>query len=399
MIGRDDLDWDVHTDIRRYPEAKPWQGFRLLCVDADGTAQGYASYTVDKKWTDMRPQSVVELSELVAATPGAEARLWRFVAELDLVAAIKAGDRPTDEVLPWLLENGRLAKQVSTFDFIWVRPLDVARLLTTRAYDARDGRVFDVVDDQGLATGRFTLDASPAGATCLETTRDRRADVPGEGTRERSRWVGRPWTPCGGRRWLDEHVARRPRRRGRNARSTTVAPWCNTWFLNRAYHRRVMGRGLRRIAVVDRGEAAMRLVNAVRELRVERGEDLRTIALHTAAERTAMFVREADEAVVLDEGGLPRPRGVWRPRSVAARGRRRVGRMGLRRRAPGVRRALRPLGVTFVGPGRDVMRRLGDKIGAKLLAEPRTCPSRLERWTGRDDRSAPRARRGASATR
>ena len=114
MIGRDDLDWDVHADIRRYPEAKPWQGFRLLCVDDGGTAQGYASYTVDKKWTDMRPQSVVELSELVAATPGAEARLWRFVAELDLVAAIKAGDRPTDEVLPWLLENGRLAKQVST---------------------------------------------------------------------------------------------------------------------------------------------------------------------------------------------------------------------------------------------------------------------------------------------
>ena len=58
----------------------------------------------------------------------------------------------------------------------------------------------------------------------------------------------------------------------------------------------------------------MRLVNAVRELRVERDEDIRTIALHTAAERTAMFVREADEAVLLD-GTLPRPRRRWSGRS------------------------------------------------------------------------------------
>ena len=113
MIQRDDLTWDVQSDIRRRPEDKPWQGFRLLCVDDAGTPQGYASYTVDKKWDDMRPQYVVELSELVAATPDAEIRLWRFLAELDLVAAVRAGDRPTDELLPWLIDNGRLAKQVA----------------------------------------------------------------------------------------------------------------------------------------------------------------------------------------------------------------------------------------------------------------------------------------------
>ena len=55
-----------------------------------------------------------------------------------------------------------------------------------------------------------------------------------------------------------------------------------------------------RIAIVNRGEAAMRLINAVRELRYERRVDLRTIALHVAAERSAMFVREADEAVCID---------------------------------------------------------------------------------------------------
>ena len=102
----------------------------------------------------MRPQSVVELSELVAATPGAEARLWRFLAELDLVAIVKAGDRPTDEALPWLLDE-RPARQAGrrSFDFIWVRPLDVARLLTTRSYATTGRVVLEVVDAQGLAGG------------------------------------------------------------------------------------------------------------------------------------------------------------------------------------------------------------------------------------------------------
>src|SRR5882757_8338310 len=54
-----------------------------------------------------------------------------------------------------------------------------------------------------------------------------------------------------------------------------------------------------RIAVVNRGEAAVRLIRAVRELNSERGFDIRTVALHIESERTAMFVRQADSAVVL----------------------------------------------------------------------------------------------------
>ena len=95
-----------------------------------------------------------------------------------------------------------------------------------------------------------------------------------------------------------------------------------------------MDRGIRRIAMVNRGEAAMRLINAVRELRYESAAigggyaDLRVIALHTRAERTAMFVREADEAVCLDDdrrGGSGEP--VPRPRCAGAGARRRRGPM------------------------------------------------------------------------
>jgi hypothetical protein len=49
-------------------------------------------------------------------------------------------------------------------------------------------------------------------------------------------------------------------------------------------------RALHRIAIVNRGEAAMRLVNAVSELRHELSRDIGTIALHTHAERAAMLM-------------------------------------------------------------------------------------------------------------
>ena len=54
-----------------------------------------------------------------------------------------------------------------------------------------------------------------------------------------------------------------------------------------------------RIAVINRGEPAVRLIRAVRELNEEHGYGIKVIALHTEAEQRAMFVRSADEAVCL----------------------------------------------------------------------------------------------------
>ena len=54
-----------------------------------------------------------------------------------------------------------------------------------------------------------------------------------------------------------------------------------------------------RIAIINRGEAAMRLIHAVRELNAEGGEQIQTVALYTDAERAATFVREADLAYPL----------------------------------------------------------------------------------------------------
>ena len=56
---------------------------------------------------------------------------------------------------------------------------------------------------------------------------------------------------------------------------------------------------LSRLAIVNRGEPAVRLIRAVRELNEEGRYDIKVIALHTEAEQRALFVRAADEAVYL----------------------------------------------------------------------------------------------------
>ena len=118
----------------------------------------------------------------------------------------------------------------------------------------------------------------------------------------------------------------------------------------------------------------MRLINAVREINAGRpaGEPrIVTIALHTEGERTARFVREADEAFDLGPASA-RPyldlelleRALAETRADAAW----VG-WGFVAEDPAFAELCDRIGVTFVGPSAEAMRQLGDKIGAKLLAE------------------------------
>ncbi|MFD7655996.1 carboxyl transferase domain-containing protein [Actinosynnema sp. NPDC059797] len=127
----------------------------------------------------------------------------------------------------------------------------------------------------------------------------------------------------------------------------------------------------RRIAIVNRGEAAMRLIHAARELAEETGAAIDTIALHTDVDRGAAFVREADVAYDLGPASA-RPyldlkllkKALVDTRADAAW----VG-WGFVAEDPAFAALCEEVGVTFVGPSPDAMRKLGDKIGAKLIAE------------------------------
>jgi acetyl/propionyl-CoA carboxylase alpha subunit/acetyl-CoA carboxylase carboxyltransferase component len=131
-----------------------------------------------------------------------------------------------------------------------------------------------------------------------------------------------------------------------------------------------------RVAIVNRGEAAMRLIHAVRELNAEGGPQLETVALHTDGESGAKFVREADTAYPLGPASA-RP---YLDLAVLERALRETGAdaawvgWGFVAEDPAFAELCDRLDVTFVGPSAEAMRRLGDKIGAKLLAEEAGVP-------------------------
>ncbi|MFE3059470.1 carboxyl transferase domain-containing protein [Nocardia sp. NPDC059239] len=128
-----------------------------------------------------------------------------------------------------------------------------------------------------------------------------------------------------------------------------------------------------RIAIVNRGEAARRLIHAVREFNAEHRdrEPLRTIALYTDGERQAGFVGDADQAYCLGPAAA-RP---YLDLAVLERALTETGAdaawagWGFVAEDPAFVELCDRLGVTFLGPNAEAMRALGDKIGAKLLAE------------------------------
>jgi acetyl/propionyl-CoA carboxylase alpha subunit len=160
----------------------------------------------------------------------------------------------------------------------------------------------------------------------------------------------------------------------------------------------------RRIAVVNRGEPALRLIRAVRELNRDGGEGLETIALYTDPDRRSLFVREADDAFCLgsatfvdERDGLPKnryldyaalERALRETRAEAAW----VG-WGFVAEHAEFAELCRRLGVVFIGPDPKVMRSLGDKIGSKRMAEQAGVP--VAPWSGGPVDSLEDARRHA----
>ncbi|NNC93516.1 MAG: ATP-grasp domain-containing protein, partial [Acidimicrobiia bacterium] len=133
----------------------------------------------------------------------------------------------------------------------------------------------------------------------------------------------------------------------------------------------------------------MRLIHAVREVNAEHGLGLQALAFYTDPDRAAMFVREADEAFPLgpatfvDDGERKHAylkyalledtlrrsgaEAVWAGWGFVAE---HAGFVDLCDRS----------GIQFIGPSADVMRRLGDKITSKQLAEAAGVP--VAPWSG-----------------
>ncbi|MFD4376506.1 GNAT family N-acetyltransferase [Streptomyces sp. NPDC058486] len=170
VTDRSPRGWDVGTGLGH--QLEPWrEPYYAVYRSASGEPEGFVAYRCDDKWGDgKQPENTLTVADLIAVTPAAEHALWRFVCSVDWVATVRSGSRPPDDSLPLLLPDPRAATTVSHVDMLWLRILDVVRVLEERTYPVTDALVLDVRDAGGLAGGRYRLDASPKGASCAPTT-------------------------------------------------------------------------------------------------------------------------------------------------------------------------------------------------------------------------------------
>jgi predicted acetyltransferase len=228
-IRRRDYRWDFDLGLREDSWDPRWKGFVALHRDASGTVAGYARYRSEDKWERGQPRNVLTVDELHALTDDAYLGLWRFLADIDWVATLKAERRRAAEPLPWLLTNARAAQTTEIVDGMWVRLLDVPRALEARRYEREGSLVLEVVD--GEAPGgrlRVELDAGPDGATARTTRRsaDLTLDAGALGSAYLGGFALRHAVLARG---ADEH------RDGALAEAdallhTLEEPWCSTFF-------------------------------------------------------------------------------------------------------------------------------------------------------------------------
>jgi predicted acetyltransferase len=231
-LARPDYRWDEALGLVEISGRPRWRGSIVLHRDESGALDGYARYHGDEVWEDMNADNVLVLDELHALTEVAELDLWRFLAQMDITATIRAETRREREPLRWYLTDGRAARAGGPLDFLWLRPLDVRRLLGERRYE-RDGSlvlaVLDVVDGKpGPAAGTYRLEVREGAAECQRTS-----DAP-ELTLD-VRVLGAAL--LGGTRLVDACRAggSTEHRAGALARfdallRTADPSWCSTWF-------------------------------------------------------------------------------------------------------------------------------------------------------------------------
>lgn len=196
--ARDGAWWGyrLHDPEHRRDGASP-----LRCV-VDGD-DGYALYATKMVWGDSGPDGTLHVRELVARTPQAAARLWRFLLDQDLMRTVRAWARPPDDPLLHLLAEPRSARTRTT-DSLWVRLVSVPQALAARRYACPVELVLEVRDDRcPWNTGRWQLSGSPSAATCTAT--DRPADLAMDVRELGSAYLGgTPLTSRAGAGWVQE---------------------------------------------------------------------------------------------------------------------------------------------------------------------------------------------------
>ncbi|MXX53625.1 MAG: GNAT family N-acetyltransferase [Dehalococcoidia bacterium] len=98
-----------------------------------------------------------------------EAELWRYCFGIDLTLEIQTWPRPTDDPLPWRLDDPRRLER-SLIDHMWLRLVDVKVARVSRSYAEAGGLTLRVHDEFCTWNdGVYLLEAGVDGAECTRS--------------------------------------------------------------------------------------------------------------------------------------------------------------------------------------------------------------------------------------
>ncbi len=128
---------------------------------------------------------------------------------------------------------------------------------------------------------------------------------------------------------------------------------------------------MKKILVANRGEIALRIMRSAKEM------GIKTVAIYSEADRNALFVRYADEAVCV--GPPPSAQSYLQADKILAISKA----LGVDGIHPGYgflsenaefARKVKKAGITFIGPSAESMELMGDKLSAKATAKKYKVP-------------------------
>ena len=126
-------------------------------------------------------------------------------------------------------------------------------------------------------------------------------------------------------------------------------------------------KSIKRVLVANRGEIATRIIRACNEL------GIRTIAIYSEEDKTALFRTKADEAYQIGKGKAPVAAYLAIDEIIAlakAKGADAIHPgYGFLSENPDFAQACESAGIEFIGPTAEMMNKLGDKIQSKIVAD------------------------------
>jgi predicted acetyltransferase len=142
--------------------------------DGSDELDGYVTWRVKESRDG---DTTLEVVDLVYATDDAYLSLWEFLLSIDLNDVVRYNRSRLDDPIVAALGDNRAYDVDHEEDHVWLRVLDVERVLASRPYAVDGSLTLAVTDALGFASGTYRLDVQEARGTVTKTADD--ADAAG----------------------------------------------------------------------------------------------------------------------------------------------------------------------------------------------------------------------------